>query len=77
MHERITGDFPDLLVHSIVNDAMLQVIKKHFASDVKATSAGEFSPIDGDAYGRSDTLNLASDPTDGATTEEDSQHDCR
>jgi hypothetical protein len=59
--------FPSHLVHSMVASAMLKSIQRHYPGrKVEPVSAGEVRACDlSKANGRSDTLNLESDPEDG------------
>lgn len=60
--------FPDMLVHAHVAKAQCLLLDLMYpgAKSVEVTSAGSMNSMafDGDAYGKSDTLNLKSDPSD-------------
>jgi hypothetical protein len=58
--------FPDILVHKEVAHGMKPVFARHFENCTAVpVSAGDYDPVTNVCSGKSDTLKLESDPTDG------------
>ena len=56
--------FPNNLVHSLVAEALAEVLEKHSINDAKLFSAGEINIIECQCSGKSSTLDLGSHPGD-------------
>jgi hypothetical protein len=62
MSKKIPIIFPDFLVHSDVAKAMKRLTDLR---EAEIASAGFYDPISGDCHGKSETLEVSSDPEDG------------
>lgn len=57
--------FPTHLVHRDIAELVEKIMREKYKWNIKLVSAGEFNYVDGTTYGKSTTLNMASNPDDG------------
>ena len=59
--------FPETLIHSDVGETMMALVKQQFKTgEFEIVSAGACTLHGATCYGKSETLKLASDPSDSA-----------